>query len=209
MKSSNLLMILLLLTVLVLGYFLLKDCEDCKSVYSETRGAVSDDYQLKVDCAKESIFQVFQYDLSNGYSIMGGLHINPSDSTRIDKIDFKLYEAGQCKRFKIVNVEYLAPNNPESFCDGHVFNFQIESLELNEKEVVYTWKDNGLTVKPGDNIHTIIKSSKFKEIVTIDCESSREEQLLEFFGPNFNPKDYDLLRHFPPFDCPAQFYINR
>lgn len=214
MKITKALMILFALFTLVLGwlYFNTKETIDsCQKSLVECKTELTDfkskcnlcegedqnlrilsknyDFSLKIDYKKFNIYQPFQYDIANGYSILGSLIID-ENSELIRRLDFELYEAGTCKRYRMEKITHTQKNNK------HVFEVKIEPFERSS----------------GSETYSLNKAITFtnKDIVYVKINSDNLPQLRTNFSPNIDgytmEQTENMVRHFPPFICPAQVY---
>lgn len=214
MKGTNVLLVLFVITAIILGWLYfntktefencenklavchqdLESCkEDCACEKDEQRilKEPNIDYSLKVDCAesKNNIFQVFQYDLANGYSILGKLKLNEENSQMIDSVHFKLYEAGSCKRYGIKKV------TKEIVKGKQFFMIHIEAWQEDDSE----------NLKYVNNIKIDSIKYFYPKIV-----SKGFPRLNTRLRPDSSSKELDGIestaQHFPPFICPIQIY---
>lgn len=213
MKTSKIVLTLFLLATLILGWLYInsrkaidscqgslaecktelakfKDkCDLCEREEQNLRILSNDyDFSLKIDYKKVNIYQPFQYDIANGYSILGSL-VTDEASELVKKLDFDLYEAGTCERYRMEKITHEQNENK------HVFEVKIEP-------------SNGTNNKPYP-LNKII-SFEDKDIVYVKIVSDSLPQLRTDFPPIIDgytiQETENMVRHFPPFICPAQIY---
>lgn len=161
-----------------------KNCDACRTVpIPSPRLPKNTDLSLKIDYKNDSLYQAFQYDILNGYGILGKLKMKGSNKKEIDYIDFTLFEVGDCKRYYVEKATYLGKNNVHKIIfkiskfDG-VFNPRtVKKLKLN---------GNKFKINTKELINMQIVSVDFPELNTPII--------------NFSMADYGV-KIFPPFIC--------
>ncbi|MFS4446334.1 hypothetical protein [Maribacter sp. 2307UL18-2] len=197
MKPTKVALYILALICIVLIGLLIKDKRECESCHQKEQQIIRPtedfDFSLKIDCTNQSNYQVFQYDIANGYSVMGQIKLDSNNNTIIEKIDFTLYEAGTCKRFGIGGVSY------EKHESGHIFDIIIESRK--NADDIHSEFARKISVAVGQNIFIRIKSEDFPNLRTY-LPTSKNSILGEYENKGLE----GIVRHFPPLICPAKIY---
>lgn len=219
MKTLKLLTTALLIFA-ALSVFLLyevkEDCKICeKCVHCEkyelckeerrldriNRPPENADLTLKINCDYQDIYQVFQYDIVNSYSILGKLELNGSNT--IDKIDFQIFEAGSCKRYYIEKVTYSKEYNSKP---GKWLTFKINNDPSRPGNRGYHFEDDipiTLNSGHGKGFSVVIKSDNDSRIVTDKLWSDAIKVMSENKENEYSNNE---IKNFPPIICQSTLY---
>lgn len=178
------------------------NCESCKfEKPPKPRLPENTDLSINFDVTNSYSFQTMQYDLLNGYGIVG--KVTDSNDDGIDKMIFSTYEVGTCDRYYIKDVtnEKLTQEDIDlGFKYKFKFRINNKTLAGNHSQKNPTLYEK-LTLNPSnkiriivtsDNDPRIINSKKELEIATENAAADMKESF----------KNFDFI--FPPFDCPVR-----
>lgn len=178
------------------------NCESCKfEKPPEPRLPDSTDLSISFDVTNYDSFQTMQYDLLNGYGIVGKV-INANNDS-VNKMIFNTYEVGTCDRYYIKEVtnEKLTQEDID-LGFKYKFKFRINNKMLGGSHTTRNpYLNEKLTLKPSNKIRIIVTSDNDPRII-----NSKKE--LEFATENIaadlkeNFRNYDFI--YPPFDCPIR-----
>tara|TARA_R110002073_G_scaffold82622_3_gene197287 strand:+ start:7446 stop:8123 length:678 start_codon:yes stop_codon:yes gene_type:complete len=174
---------------------LLKNCDECRTTRVEKPDLPnSTNLTLRIDYKNEENYQPFQYDLLNGYGIVGKLEMN---GRKVKDIKFNLFEVGDCKRYFVKKATYEGHNKED---DIHKIKFEIAKYikSGNRPDADLDFGGKEFKIKPGQILNVQIRSKDFPELNAPPVENGISKDDL------LNDPDYAVMI-FPPFICQGKF----
>jgi len=171
---------------------LLNNCDECRTTRVEKPDLPnSTDLTLRIDYKNEVNYQPFQYDLLNGYGIVGKLEMN---GRKVKDIKFNLFEVGDCKRYFVKKATYEGHNKED---DIHKIKFEIAKYNKsgNRPDADLDFGGKEFKIKPGQILNVQILSDDFPEL-----NAPRPEDNISL--DNVLPSKQMV---FPPFICQGKF----
>ena len=179
------------------------NCESCKFERPDTPRLPDDktDLSINYDTTNSEYFQTMQYDLLNGYGIVG--KVLEKTDVNISKMSFAIYEVGVCERFyikEVTNEKLTQEDIGLGFKYKFKFRINNKTLAGNHSQknptlyekLILNPSDKIRIVVTSDNDPRIINSKKEFEIATENAASDLKEDF----------KIFDFI--YPPFDCPVK-----
>lgn len=115
-------------------------CDSCRTEPTAADKALLDKAlhpERKILCSEIDSYQFFHSDLLNGFEIVG--MTTECTNGVISKIVFNLMEVGNCKRYKIENVEWVETNKLEGYT--HHLRFTINTIDKRNDDTSHTFND--------------------------------------------------------------------
>lgn len=141
MKTKLLHLALLILLISVMfGCKNTDYCDSCRTELTSDEKAALDEAlhpQRKILCSEIDSYQFFHSDLLNGFEIVG--MTTKCENGVISEIKFDLMEVGNCKRYKIDNVEWIETDKFEGYT--HHLKFTINTIDKRNDDTANTFSD--------------------------------------------------------------------
>lgn len=153
MKTKSLCIVLIvLLSIFAISCKDPDYCDSCRTQPTSDEKAAFDKElhpRRTILCSEVGTYQFYHSDVLNGFEIVG--MTTECTNGIVTKITFNLMEVGNCKRYKIENVEWMETNKLEGYT--HHLRFTINTIEKGELYAPHTFNN---TIKfSADNLTKI------------------------------------------------------
>ena len=115
-------------------------CDSCRTQLTSAEKASLDKLlhpERKILCSEIDTYQFYHSDLLNGFEILG--MTTKCENGVISEIKFNLMEVGNCKRYKIENVEWIETDKFKGYT--HHLKFTINTINKRTDDISHSFND--------------------------------------------------------------------